>query len=58
MFGDIIIVKDNQLHQSFTERVQLIQHIHVVERERNMLMLQLEEANRINQKQSKNLMRI
>ena len=42
----LIIVKDNQLHQLSTERVQLVQQLHQVTRERNMLMVQLEVANR------------
>jgi len=55
MFGEMIILKDHQLHRLFTERAQLIQQVHEVARERNMLMLQLEEANRVSQNQSRKL---
>ncbi|XP_065888955.1 basal body-orientation factor 1-like isoform X2 [Dysidea avara] len=55
MLDDIIIVKDNQLHQLFIERVQLVQQIHEAARERNMLMVQLEEASRVHQKQSRKI---
>ncbi|XP_065888583.1 centrosomal protein of 89 kDa-like [Dysidea avara] len=46
MLDDVIIVKDNQLHQLSTERDQLAQQLHQVARERNMLMFKLDVANR------------
>jgi len=49
--NDLITVKDNQINQSSTERLQLVQLLHEAAREKNMLMKEFDQASRESQNQ-------